>query len=43
MRGSIRKRGRTWTVVVSLGKDENGKRIRKGIQNKKGRGSLFVK
>ncbi len=29
MRGHIRKRGSKWTVVVDVGRDENGKRIRK--------------
>ncbi|GMA51830.1 site-specific integrase [Alicyclobacillus contaminans] len=29
MRGHIRKRGSTWSVVVDVGYDENGKRIRK--------------
>jgi integrase len=29
MRGHIRRRGGTWTVVVDVGRDENGKRLRK--------------
>ena len=29
MRGHIRKRGETWTVVVDVGRDVNGKRLRK--------------
>lgn len=31
MRGSVRKRGRTWTYVISLGVDEHGKRKQKWV------------
>ncbi len=29
MRGHVRKRGNTWSVVVDLGTDENGRRRQK--------------
>lgn len=31
MRGSVMKRGSTWTYVISLGHDEHGKRKQKWV------------
>lgn len=38
MRGSVRKRGKTWSVIIDIGTDENGKRKQKwysGFKTKK--------